>query len=557
VGTFKLSLPTDIPWRRLCVSPDMVDPLACDASRPPRWSSSIAVFHFQPAEDDQPFEDELVSYIKVVVTIAPFAPDIDVDSAGPVVPEGILDDIEDVFPCFGAVLQVTVAPHQLDGLEPAALPYFIDFEPKRRELFEAVTDTGEVLTGSSSSLTVGKAVTDTHSTERYDLEMGGGGGFSLGWGAVSANWSDQYQEGTVKRSTHDVSTVRTSDLSSERRELMSHTTQLTQMYNLFQAFHLGTNRAVFLMEPRPHIRDIEETFIGGPRALEGIQEVFLAVVRPKKSKDLCVGASLETAHVTYEPVLQAKTKALHRTFKLEPMNSLQTFEVAAPAGWHFDTAAPVKASTTVDGADVDVDVQSTKLVVTFDGMIFMGSKHTVSVSAHLESDEPVEVDQARSLFLAARDVCCCPQEPQEGGATEWISAEFDVSDLKWRPDEIGPTSSRISESRRLAARLRHDIVRSFSSSRRYDRATKTFAQSLALQRRVADLVRIRGLGLRELSATELITDKLTRKAQRALGRASAVEILAEDPRRLARRLGVDIAHAESIKASIQRGLAER
>jgi hypothetical protein len=39
VSTFKLSLPTDIPWRRMCVTKDMLDPYMCDDDRPPRWHS--------------------------------------------------------------------------------------------------------------------------------------------------------------------------------------------------------------------------------------------------------------------------------------------------------------------------------------------------------------------------------------------------------------------------------------------------------------------------------------------------------------------------------------
>jgi len=32
-----LSLPVDIPWQRLCVSEDMIDPNVCDRNFPYRW----------------------------------------------------------------------------------------------------------------------------------------------------------------------------------------------------------------------------------------------------------------------------------------------------------------------------------------------------------------------------------------------------------------------------------------------------------------------------------------------------------------------------------------
>src|SRR5436309_14588544 len=70
-----LSLPIDIPWRRLCVSPDMLDAQICDRRFPYRWRSSVAVFSYEPAKDQQQYEDMIVSYLKVVCTVTGFQPD--------------------------------------------------------------------------------------------------------------------------------------------------------------------------------------------------------------------------------------------------------------------------------------------------------------------------------------------------------------------------------------------------------------------------------------------------------------------------------------------------
>src|SRR5437016_1666511 len=115
-----------------------------------------------------------------------------------------------------------------------------------------------------------------------------------------ASGSIQGQWGTRDISQNEYSDVRTTDNSKEQRENYSHTTQLTQMYQQLNSYHLGTNRAVFFLLPRPHIIDDKETpltFVNGPRRLEGIQEFFLVVMRPKEIKDICVEAYLETAHV--------------------------------------------------------------------------------------------------------------------------------------------------------------------------------------------------------------------------------------------------------------------
>jgi hypothetical protein len=51
VATF--SLPIDIPWQRIAFSEDMIDLIACNRSLPPRWKSSVAVFSYEPPEDQQ------------------------------------------------------------------------------------------------------------------------------------------------------------------------------------------------------------------------------------------------------------------------------------------------------------------------------------------------------------------------------------------------------------------------------------------------------------------------------------------------------------------------
>ncbi|MEM9026407.1 MAG: hypothetical protein AAGB06_05680 [Verrucomicrobiota bacterium] len=72
---------------------------------------------------------------------------------------------------------------------------------------------------------------------------------------------------------------------------------MNHIYSLLQGYHLGTNRAIFFMQPRPHIQNAKFTFIRGLRALEGVQEFFLVVNRPKSIPRICVEVALETAHL--------------------------------------------------------------------------------------------------------------------------------------------------------------------------------------------------------------------------------------------------------------------
>ena len=357
MSEFRLGLPTDIPWKRICVSEDMLDPVPCDAERPDRWRSSLAVFRYDPLEDYQPYDDCLISYLKVVVTVSPYVPEISKERATSYVPPVLVEDLEEAFPCYGALLQVTVAPPEelREEFDKKDFPYFIDFEPKKRELYEAVTDTGEVLSGSSTSLTVGKSAQQSDTTENYNIDTGWNFGLNASYAGTGGGFSvgESGQVGTVGRTGLQNTNIRTAEESTERRERQSHTTQLSQMYNLFQAFHLGTNRALFFMEPRPHIRQSEATFINGPRALEGLQEIFLIVARPRKMVDFCPSVLLETAHLTKTPVYEYDTRTHVINYRLlaRAQNKdttsgetdwteavSKTEDYAVPSGWEVDTS---------------------------------------------------------------------------------------------------------------------------------------------------------------------------------------------------------------------------
>ena len=77
--TTLLSLPVDIPWRRLATSEDMfaLDP---SVDLPVKWRSSLAIFYFAPQPDpnqdpDLANPDELVTFVKIVATVTGFQPD--------------------------------------------------------------------------------------------------------------------------------------------------------------------------------------------------------------------------------------------------------------------------------------------------------------------------------------------------------------------------------------------------------------------------------------------------------------------------------------------------
>jgi hypothetical protein len=357
-----LNLPTDIAWERICVSADMLDKEPCDQVWPAKWHTSIAIFRYKPTDEYQVYPNRRILYYKVVCTITGYQP-ADQEITGSINWSGVsADDIANFqalqntyLPCNGAVIQVTVAPHE-EMIALADYPYFMDFQPKQRALYEQASDSQERVSRSLESLSVSKGAGGSQSTEVLDIDQG----FSVGMQGSYAgtgggfNVSRQGQWGTKNMSQEDQSNIRTTDSQREARDTVSHTTQISQMYNLLQAYHQGTNRALFYLAPRPHVLEEPSGFIRGPRVLDGIQEFFLIVNQDAQQGDPCLSVRLDTAHLTQEDVMD-----VDRSKQAVPLEIVK--DVPAPAKDDgsktpaesnnplydcYDLMAPVSDSTT-------------------------------------------------------------------------------------------------------------------------------------------------------------------------------------------------------------------
>jgi hypothetical protein len=307
MGYSELSIPVDIPWKRLGVSRDMLDPRFGDLKFPAKWDTSIAVFYHEPAEVDPAYCHRKIAYVKVVCTIANYQlgrNDVTVlnDLRKSLFDTEISKDFElaatRAYPCHGALLQVGVYPNPGAGVELHDFPYISSVQPRKRELYEVATQSGEIASQSANKLNVLKGNTTTGTTEDYDLDTGGGSG---GHSGVFGLWSEQHsgetkQVGTIQRHQTQDQNVATSDASRDRRESYSFSTSINQLYTLLQTFHIGTNRAMFFLQPTPHMQDAKFSFVQGLRRIEGVQEFFLIVNRPEHVKGLCLEIALETAH---------------------------------------------------------------------------------------------------------------------------------------------------------------------------------------------------------------------------------------------------------------------
>ena len=407
-------------------------------------------------------------------------------------------------------------------------PYFIDVEPKNRELYEAVTDTGEVLSGSSSTVSIGNSTTSSQSTNNFDIyggwnfsATGGGavasenddGSTTTTAGAGSASAGSSANTGTSSSSGYQNLSSHTTDASTERWERDSHTTQLSQMYNLFKAFHVGTNRAMFLMEPRPHIRQSEATFINGPRALEGIQEVYLAVVVPKTFSDFCTEAVLETAHILRSETHKhaKKTDVLRYRNTAPPAQtgkgpvSRRQETYRAPAGWRIsDHSLKIHRSA---GVDEQPSINTSAGMLTIKGAVRSSVREgnwcwgepdlvreegtlDASVEIALERLEPNRHATVQGLFLSARRLCCCREgEIESPGKVNpsitYFSPLPPEARIPLRQGSASPTALR--ESRRLTHSLRSYMMRSLRSTRRIEAGQTSFQKSEVY---IQELVRV-------------------------------------------------------------------
>lgn len=323
MSNFKLNLPTDIPWERICVTEDMIDRNVCDDRLPAKWQTSLAVFKYRPEDEFQLFPKYRITYLKVSATITGYQPlddeiqgNIDWDGVDVSTIPGLKDLLKSYNPCHGAILQVVIAPSEESAtVTPDKYPFFMDFEPKKRELYEMATDTKEKQSRSLESLNLTKSAATTQSMEIMDVDMGGGGfGASASGGQGSPGGSFQYsapngQWGTRRLNADESLASRSSDVGQEKRETFSYTTQISQMYHLLDSYHLGTNRVVFFIQPRPHTLEEPSGFVRGPRPVDGIQEFFLIVAQLKEQKDFCVSLRLDTSHLTKIPILDYEYKS--------------------------------------------------------------------------------------------------------------------------------------------------------------------------------------------------------------------------------------------------------
>jgi hypothetical protein len=540
IATF--SLPIDIPWQRIAFSEDMMDEVACDRELPLRFRSSVAVFAYEPPVDQQRTDDFRVSYLKVACTITGYQPSQrEIRIRERLVRSGwthqdkneyLQEVVGKYYACYGAMLEVVVAPHPEDKFKLVDYPYFADFDPKKRELYEMVSETGEVMSRSLEDVNVRLGQTTLQSHEVRD-KTNLGAALSGSYSGVTASGTVANESGTTDLSQQGTENIRTTDAAREARETFSHTTQLSQLYHQLDSYHIGTNRAVFFVLPRPHTVQSPITFVNGPREIEGVQEFMLVVVRPKEMENFCVEAYLETAHLTHDAVPDEGKTIRPLSLKIDapitenddraylnPVTDTRSSDTIVgkvidmsrgggypPAtgsltGAGYDVLQPINAqgpfppdiAFTVASDHVEVTATATGL-----WNLHPPEKHPASLDLHAtvyyKNAVPGIAGYTDGLLLTARAVCSCSQF-EKTRATEYENGLSVVYEKQLGNGETRPSRDRppipIAEANRLQADIHHEMLQSVSSADRYPRGKVSLLDTQMVSRVLASSLRDAG-----------------------------------------------------------------
>lgn len=303
--------PIEIPWKLLRTS----RPLAKKGAD--SWEGpTISLFSYSPQSPElkDKYPKDRIVYYKITVSVQP----INFGLPGAWDEDTIFSDFAKnnfLMPIKRVVLDLKVTRGK-GAKEGDEKPYFIAAAPMRREMLETGVIGLQSFSGNSDALSVGKSGSTLHesytnsTTTSSGSEAGGaafgailppvgfvvGGGFSHSSSSVDTTGSRDVSQ------TVDVTQRQATD---ERRELLSHTTNVNNILTLLSTHHIGSPYLRFFLSPRPlqplaldpSSTDFwyDELIRYRSSGIEGTQE-FFAVVIAAENEDVCVEASLTLVH---------------------------------------------------------------------------------------------------------------------------------------------------------------------------------------------------------------------------------------------------------------------
>lgn len=302
-----LPLPLDIPWQLLSRrGPDS-----------PQDPTSLATFVYLPRleELDAAYPDDRLIYFKFTASVFPFRLDVPSES-----PFGVFD--EAFAPVWRLVFDVQIRPRGTPvprGLKP----YFLSASPTRRAMVETGVVGDHLTEGESDEVAIGRSgahlIEGFHSTTKTrSFGMGGVfglGGLAGGFLPIGGGLGGSFSKGTSSTSggrevTESVDTT-TREASTERRELLSHMTNVNNVLTLLTGSLVGTHSLHFSLWPQP-LRPLSldpndeslwyaELLKRRSSGIEGMQD-FIAVAVVPRGQGFCMTQTLRRVSVLEPPL---------------------------------------------------------------------------------------------------------------------------------------------------------------------------------------------------------------------------------------------------------------
>lgn len=280
--------PLDIPWRLASTT----QPLA--AGEPEATSLSLFTFEPDDAALNHTSGNERV-IIRILASVGPAAFPAALNRlAASLLGEGI--------PCLHLLLDLRVT--NIDHGSGTIRPYFHAAAPMSRRMVQTGIVGGDAYEGESDSVAVGKSGLQlregvrSHSTTGTDTF---GGGLSLGPLSLGGSASSTSTDVASQRRVSQVVDTTTRAASEERRELVSHTTNVENIISLLRTKYVGTPHLSFSLSPQPLMQLsvdpsdpnlwFQQLLARRSTGIEGVQEFMAAVVVPRNAP-FCLTARL-------------------------------------------------------------------------------------------------------------------------------------------------------------------------------------------------------------------------------------------------------------------------
>jgi len=285
--------PLEIPWKLAATT----QPLA--AGEPAQ--TALSLFFFEP--DDAAligaFPDERIVFVKLTASVSPASIP---PSLSPVAAAFLGEGV----PCMHLLLDLKVsAPDHAPG---TVRPYFHAAAPLNRRMVQTGVVGGDAYEGESEALAIGKSGTQMRESLRSHASTttaSASAGIGVGIGPVSIGAS-----GGVSNTTTDLTSSRAvsqvvdttqRQAAEERRELISHTTNVENIISLLRAKYVGTPHLSFSLSPQPLTQLsidpsdpnlwFQQLLARRSSGIEGIQE-FTAVIVVPRGTGFCLNARL-------------------------------------------------------------------------------------------------------------------------------------------------------------------------------------------------------------------------------------------------------------------------